>query len=167
MRQSLDSVGQREELAVLISSFAISSDGKFVIVAKEGGNYRLDLQQQPPPLMEKLVAVSGLFQSLTLSPDDRSIVYATLNGVYYSALAPGGMPPRKIADLIDLCKPFFSQDGKTLYGFNARRLFSYPVLEKQPIGERSFLFPLANNTRIGARTAVAAKDRKRIMAITT
>ncbi len=167
IRQSLDSASRREELAESISSFAISSDGKFAIVGKDDGIYRLDLQQQPPPPMEKLVAVSEVLQSLILSPDNRSMVYAAQNGVYYSALAPGGMPPQKIAELRELYKPFFSQDGKTLYGLNERRLFSYPVLGNQRVGERTFLFQLVHNTRIGARVALAAKDGKRILAITT
>ncbi len=119
--------------------------------------------------MEKLVAVPGTLDGLILSPDNRSFVYASLNlnGVYYSALAPGGMPPQKIADSFELYKPFFSQDGKSLYRFNERRLFSYPVLGNQRIGDRTFLFPLVHNTRNGPRIAVAAKDGRRILAITS
>lgn len=70
------------------------------------------------------------------------------------------MPPQKIADLSKHYKPFFSQDWKTLYGLNVRRLFFYPVLGNQSIGERTFLYPLVNNTRNSARVAVAAIDGK-------
>ena len=77
------------------------------------------------------------------------------------------MPPQKIADSGEFFKPFFSSDGKTIYGPNDRRVFAYPVLGNQRVGERTFLFPLVHNERVNSRVAVAAKDGKRILAITT
>jgi hypothetical protein len=64
-------------------------------------------------------------------------------------------------------KPFFSADGRALYGNFQGSLVMFPLSPDRSIGEPVLLRPWVTTSRAGAKGGVASRDGKRLLLIET
>ena len=126
----------------------------------------MDLQAPEPRKLERILSHEGPRQ-LWIAPDGRSLFLSLPEGLHTISYPPkAGEAPRR---LIETPRPgawfFLSPDGRTLYLQAAARLYSYPLTSSGRLGERKFLFPLAQSTNSVAHLGAASRDGNRILAI--
>lgn len=146
----------------------ISPDGCCLLVIRRNGSlYRLDLKSTPPEKMELLEERRSGYASL--SPDGRSLVWMTVTeGLILRAWPLTAEPVKRFArggEVVD--KPFFSADGRALYGLFQGNLVMFPLSPDRSIGEPGFLRPWHTTSRAGAHGGVASRDGKRLLLIET
>jgi hypothetical protein len=170
-RHSLEAGGGRENIAELgpdenLHFDAITPDGRYGLFLESSGVYRLDLHAPEPRKVERILACKSPRQ-LWVAPDGRSLFFLLPGGLHTISYPPkaGEAPRRLIATSRSGSWFFLSPDGRTLYFQSAARLFAYPLTNDGRLGERKFLFPLAQSTNTASRLSAATRDGKRILAI--
>jgi hypothetical protein len=159
----------------------ISADGRFGILVSRGTSrslVRVDLSSTGDGKLESLLPPDFVSNHIglqaRLSPDNRWLIFEAADmkeGAYASPYPPGGATPKLITTKY-AGWPFFSRDGRMLYGFTdtgINGLTAQPVAggpgESLRLGERSFVLPALFPTRTGANVGAVSRDGSKFLII--
>ena len=189
VRRPADGGGQPEILYSANQTFLTSladatPDGRYLILreisGQDDGVFRLDVSSLAPRKLELVVAGSPevpLGRVVRMTPDGRWLLVSAMagfnNGYVFAYPGTTGKPIQTLTNF--LRAPFFSADGRMLYGHtsDARGGLSVAVRPILPaasgngirLGEGSLLFSLHPSTQQSANSGAITKDGSRILSI--